>query len=56
MSRQFVILLAITLVAFALVEGTRLATGQEWSWVWAIGFGFVIIIQLVAFVSEQRAD
>jgi len=56
MSRQLITLLVLTLGALVLVEGIRLVTGQGWSWLWVIGFGVVILIQLVALASEQRSN
>lgn len=62
MSRQSATLLALTLGAFALVEGIRLGTGQGWSWVWLLGaatdvwvavvWGVAVIFVLLAWFRE----
>ena len=53
MSKQITKLLVLTLVAFALVEGVWVVTGQGWSWIWAIGFGLVLCLQAIALAEER---
>jgi hypothetical protein len=56
MSKQVSTLLVLTVFAFLFVEGIRLATGQGWSWIWAVGFACAVIAQVFALIHEHRSD
>lgn len=53
--RRIITLLVVTMLAFCLIEGIRLAAGQGWSWIWAAAFACVLFMQLLAYRSEKRS-
>jgi hypothetical protein len=50
--RKLLTLILLTSVAFAVIQGMRLATGEEWSWITTIAYGIALAFQVAALLTS----
>jgi len=55
-NRTMLLLVAATVVAFALIQAIRLLLGEGWSWIYTVGYGVALIALLIAARKSRNSN